>query len=92
MVGCLIAAKEQGLGTAGLTETSNFGLPLGSLDTGDALDPFDWGAAPALTPADPKQDPKQEPKQEPGSEWQVPDELVACQRDAPEPSGITPSR
>ena len=78
------AGKEQGLDTTGLTETFNFGLPLGSLDTGSALDPFDWSAAPALESPYPKQDPH--------DDWPVPDELMACQQDAPEPPGVTPSR
>lgn len=83
--------KEQGLDTSGLTETSNFGLPLGSLDTGSPLEPFDWSAAPALDPPHPKQEPPH-PKQDPSSEWPVPEELITCQRDPPEPSRVTPSR
>ena len=82
------AAWEQGLDTSGLTETANFGLPDGSLDTGSPLDPFDWAAAPSL----PQPDPQDDPHLEPGECPTVPEELVACQRDAPEPLKVTPTR
>lgn len=82
------SAREQGLDTSGLTETANFGLPDGSLDTGSPLEPFDWSAAPPL----PQPDPQEEPHLEPGECSTVPEELVACQRDAPEPLKVTPSR
>ena len=81
-------AREQGLDTSGLTETANFGLPAGSLDTGSPLDPFDWAAAPPL----PQPDPQDDPHLAPGECSTVPEELVACQRDAPEPLKVTPSR
>ena len=77
------AAKVQGLDPSGLTETANFGLPHGSLDTGSPLEPFDWSAAPALTP---------QAEQDPSNAWPVPEELMTCQRDPPEPSRVTPSR
>ena len=82
------AALEQGLDPTGLTETANFGLPDGSLDTGSALDPFDWSAAPAV----PRSDSCQDPHQDPWDCTAIPDELVTCQHDAPEPLKVTPSR
>ncbi len=80
------AVKEQGLDTTGLTETANFGLPDGSLDTGSALEPFDWSAAPAVP------EPVQDLKQDPWDCWTVPEEVMTCQRDAPEPLRVTPTR
>ena len=68
-----------------MTETSNYGLPEGSLDTGSALDPFDWSQAPPLPEADPKR----------GSDEvlsELPEELLACQRDAASPLKPTPTR
>ncbi|KAL0054042.1 hypothetical protein WJX82_002859 [Trebouxia sp. C0006] len=85
------AAREQGLDTSGLTETANFGLPDGSLDTGSPLDPFDWATAPPLPQPDPQEDPHLEPG-ECSAGSAVPEELVACQRDAPEPLKVTPTR
>lgn len=72
------------MGTAGLTEISHFGLPDGSLDTGSPTEPFDWSQAPALPEAAAKE----------GEAWAaVPEELVACQRDAAAaPLKATPSR
>lgn len=89
--GLFPAARQQGLDTSGLTETANFGLPDGSLDTGSPLDPFDWAAAPPLPQPDPQEDPHLEPG-ECSAGSAVPEELVACQRDAPEPLKVTPTR
>ena len=92
------AVREQGLDAAGLTETARFGLPDGSLDTGSALEPFDWSAAPAICPSIPQHKPEdlgddQDPQQDPQDCWgTVPEELVSCQRDAPEAIRNTPSR
>ena len=55
---CACAVKDHGLDTSGLTETDNYGLPEGSLDTGSPLDPFDWTQAPALPELDTKGLPK----------------------------------
>ena len=82
---CVFAVPKQGLDLSGLTETSNYGLPEGSLDTGSALDPFDWSQAPPFTESDPKRGSDEECNE-------LPEELLACQRDAASPLKPTPTQ
>ena len=81
-----------------MTETANFGLPEGSLDTGSPQDAFDWSAAPlpdlhpsASYATNDQKGSETTPENQPdlgqdlAAYQQTPEELVTCQRDAPEP-------